>query len=123
MKKGKDIDEEVAKFDCAKSYGKKKSKNVIVSWGSTKGAIFDSIEGLDVEFVQILCVEPFPNIKKELEGKNLILIENNSTGMLGELIAEKTGIFIEEQNKILRYDGRPFLHDELRKEIEGRLKK
>ena len=99
---------------------KKNSKNVIVSWGSPKGAILDSIKDLDVEFLQILYIEPFPDIKKQLEGKNLILIENNSTGSLGDLISEKTGIFID--NKILRYDGRPFLADELKKEIEGRLK-
>ena len=51
-----------------------------------------------------------------------ILVENNATGMLADLIAEKTGVFIEDKNKILRYDGRPFLCDELNKEIKGRLK-
>jgi hypothetical protein len=35
---------------------------------------------------------------------------------------EKTGIEIKEKNKILRYDGRPFLSDELKKEIEERLR-
>ena len=73
--------------------------------------------------MQVLYLEPFSNkIKKEFIGKNIILIENNATGLLGNLIAEKTGIFIEDKNKILRYDGRPFLCDELKKEIERRLK-
>ncbi len=122
IKKEKEISEEAKKFSQYKVYGKKDSKNVIVSWGSTKGAILDAIKDLDVKFIQILYIEPFPlEIKKELFG-NLILIENNATGQLGDVIAEKTGVFIEDKNKILRYDGRPFLADELREEIWRRMK-
>jgi len=91
---------------------------------SSEGVILDSIQNLDCKFIQILYIEPFPKIlKEELKDKNVILIENNAKGLLADLIAEKTGIFIEEKNKILRYDGRPFLCDELKKEIEKRLKK
>ena len=94
---------------------------MIVSWGSTKGAILDSIEGLDACFLQLLYMDPFPkNIAIKLKGKNVILVENNATGLLGELIAEKTGIILN--NKILRYDGRPFLCEELRKEIRRKLR-
>ncbi len=142
IKKEKEIEEEAKKFSQYKIYGKRDSKNVIVSWGSTKGAILDAIRGssnddlkkssegaiidaikyLDVKFVQVLYIEPFASeIKKELFG-NLILIENNATGQLGDVIAEKTGMFIGDKNKILRYDGRPFLADELREEIYRRLK-
>jgi len=38
------------------------------------------------------------------------------------LIRKNTSIKIEEKNKILRFDGRPFFADELRKEIEERMK-
>ena len=62
-------------------------------------------------------------IKKEmLKVKNIILIENNLTGQLGRLLREKTGIKIEEKNRILKYDSRPFWTDELKKEIERRLR-
>ncbi len=123
LKKQKNIGRESENFEQYKIYGNKNSKNVVVGWGSTKGAILDSISELYVKFIQILYLEPFPkNIKKELENNNLILVENNSTAQLGSLIAEKTGIFIDDKNKILRYDGRPFLCDELREEIEGRLR-
>ena len=122
LKKIKEIAKESEKFRCFHSYGRD-SDNVIISWGSTKGAIVDSIKDLNVKFIQVLYLEPFSEkIKKEIEGKNIILVENNATGQLGKLIAEKTGIFIEEKNKILRYDGRPFVADELKKEIEERLK-
>ena len=122
LKKAKDIEKESKKFNRYKIYGKKTSRNVIVSWGSTKGAIIDSIKDVDVKFIQILYIEPFPlEIKRELEkAEKVVLIENNSTGQLGALIREKTGIFIED--KILRYDGRPFLSDELDREIKKRFR-
>jgi 2-oxoglutarate ferredoxin oxidoreductase subunit alpha len=123
LAKRKEIISEASKFEQYKVYGKKENKNLIISWGSTQGAILDAIEELDCEFIQILYIEPFPKeIKKLIERKNLILVENNATGMLAELITEKTGIFIDDKNKILRYDGRPFLADELKEEIEGRLR-
>ncbi len=122
LKKGKEIEKEAEKFKQFKTYGNNNSKNVVLFWGSTKGAIIDAMEGVDAKFLQILYLEPFPKIKKELEGKNIILVENNATGQLGNLVAEKTGIFIEEKNKILKYDGRPFFNDELKEEIKRRLK-
>ncbi len=124
LRKSEEIKKEAGKFSQYKIHGKKNSKNIIVSWGSTKGAILDAIKDLDVKFIQVLYIEPFPReIKKEFEkAKKIILIENNSTGQLGNLISEKTGIFIQEKNKILRYDGRPFLADELKKEIKRKMK-
>jgi len=124
LKIGKEIERESGKFERYKIFGNEKSNNVIISWGSPKGAILDAIKNLDSKFIQILYIEPFPEkIREEIIGKNIILIENNATGQLGSLIREKTGIFIEDKNKILRYDGRPFLCDELKREIEGRLRR
>ena len=123
LKKRLNIKKEASKFEMYSVYGDSKSKNIIVSWGSTKGAIIDAIKNLNVCFLQIKYLEPFPKeIKKYFERKNVILIENNSTGQLGDLIAEKSGFFVEENNKILRFDGRPFLADELEKKIRGRIK-
>ena len=123
IKKTQLIEEESKKFSRYEIYGNKNSKNVVVSWGSTKGAILDAMESLECKFVQIKYIEPFPKeVEKELKDKNIILIENSSTGMLADVIREKIGILIDNKNKILRYDGRPFLCDELKKEIEKRLK-
>ena len=123
LKKISEIEREASNFEMYEVYGNERSKNVIISWGSTKGAILDSIRDLDVCFLQIKYLEPFPKeIKKYLNGKNLILVENNSTGQLADIIREKTGVLIEDDKRILKADGRPFLADELRKEIEGRLK-
>jgi 2-oxoglutarate/2-oxoacid ferredoxin oxidoreductase subunit alpha len=101
----------------------KSSKNILLSWGSTKGAILDAIPRLKCKFLHVKYIEPFPvEIEKELKGKNVILIENTSTGLLADVLREKTGILIPDKNKILRYDGRPFLADELNKELKKRLK-
>ncbi len=117
------IKKEIEKFESIKIYGKKNSKNLIIGWGSTTGAIIDAISNLDAKFLQILYLKPLSNeIRTEMQkAKNLILVENNLTGQLGRIIREKTGIKIK--NRILKYDGRPFESDLLKKEIEKCLKK
>ena len=123
LKKAREIEKEAEKFEQYKIFGDESSKNLIVSWGSTKGAILDSIKDSDFKFMQVMYMEPFSKqIEKELgKAENIILIENNSTGQLGNLISEKTGIFIDDKNKILKYDGRPFLCDELKEKITMRI--
>jgi len=114
------IKKEVKKFEMIKIHGKKNSKNLIIGWGSTKGAILDAIKGLDYKFLQVLYMKPLSDeIEKEIKkAKKIILVENNVTGQLGRLIREKSGIKIE--NRILKYDSRPFLSDELRKQLGGK---
>ncbi|MFH1714172.1 MAG: 2-oxoacid:acceptor oxidoreductase subunit alpha [Candidatus Nealsonbacteria bacterium] len=108
MKKTKEIEKEVKKLNPAAVYGK--GKNLIVGWGSTKGAIIDSLAGLkDYRFLQVSYLSPFPKdiIKKEIEkSENVVLVENNVTGLLGKVIMEETGL--EIKNRVLKYDGRPF---------------
>ncbi len=112
------IKKEVKKFEMLKIHGKRDSNNLIIGWGSTTGAIVDAIKDLDAKFLQVLYMKPISdNIRKEMvKAKKVILIENNVTGQLGRLIREKTGLKIEK--RILKYDGRPFKSDELKKEIK-----
>ena len=72
---------------------------------------------MDFKFLQVLYMKPLSDeIKKHLlNAKKIILVENNVTGQLGRVIREKTGIRI--QNRILKYDSRPFKSDELKQEI------
>jgi 2-oxoglutarate ferredoxin oxidoreductase subunit alpha len=106
-------------FEMIKIHGNKKSKNLIVGWGSTSGAIKDAIKNLDAKFLQILYCKPLsPQIKKEIQKANkTILVECNATGQLGRLIREKTGIKIG--NRLLKYNGRPFHSDELNNLIKS----
>ncbi len=109
-----EIKKECKRFEMVKTYGRKKSRNLIISWGSPTNAIIDAIEGLDYKLLQVIYIKPLSDKVKEeiLKAKNVTLIENNLTGQLGRLIREKTGIKIKK--RILKYDGRPFTSDELR---------
>ena len=121
LKVGEEIEKEAKKFKQYEIYGDKSLKDYILFWGSTKGAIIDAIKDLKVSALQVKYLEPFSKeIESIIKNKNLILVENNSKGQLGNLIREKTGI--EIKNKILKFDGRPFLSDELKEEIKKRMK-
>jgi 2-oxoglutarate/2-oxoacid ferredoxin oxidoreductase subunit alpha len=117
-KKVQKLEDESEKFEKIKIFGNKKSKNVIISYGSTQGAIVDAINQIDCKFIQVLYMSPFPKtLKKELEkAKKIVLVENSSTGTLANLVKVYTGI--EIKNKILKYDGRPFFSDELNVELK-----
>ncbi len=127
LKKQADINKEIEtnrQIPSFKIHGNKESKNIILGWGSTKGALLDAIadNNFNCKFIQILCIEPFSEkIKKELSSAaKIFVVENNATSPLSQLIAEKTGIFIDDKNKILKYDGRPFYSDELAEELKKR---
>jgi 2-oxoglutarate/2-oxoacid ferredoxin oxidoreductase subunit alpha len=113
LRKDKSLAKEVLTLNPVTVYGK--GKNLIVSWGSTKGAIIDAMSELkDYKFLQVSYISPFPAeaVKREIKkAKKVVLVENNSTGLLGQVIAEQTGIILDK--KILRYDGRPFTPDYL----------
>ncbi len=124
IKKAAEIAKEAGKFETFKVYGKKDSKNLVIFWGSTKGAVLDACRGLNAKALQVLYMEPFPSgIKEELKkAKKVLIVENNSTAQLAALISSKTCVHFDDKNKILKYDGRPFFSDKLREEIERRIK-
>jgi len=98
---------------------KKEADITIVSWGSTKGAILDAMkllerDGVGVEFLQIRLASPFPTetVREKLSGAKLLVdIEQNYSGQMAAVIAEKT--MIEIKNKILKFNGRPMSQDEI----------
>jgi 2-oxoglutarate ferredoxin oxidoreductase subunit alpha len=127
LRKHEEIKKEALKFSMFKIFGNLNSKNLVISWGSTKGAIIDALNDskIDAKFMQILFMEPFPSQKVADEikkAKRVLVVENNATSQLSRLIAEKTGFFVDDKNKILRYDGRPFFSDELGEDVARRLR-
>jgi 2-oxoglutarate ferredoxin oxidoreductase subunit alpha len=105
----------------------------VVSWGSTKGPILDALnmlkdEGINIGFVQIKLLHPFP--KKTLEVllkdcKKIINIEANQTAQLGSLIREN--LLKDPDYYVLKYTGRAMTCDEiynsLKKIIENKADK
>lgn len=108
---------EIPDEDKAVAYGS--GDIVIVSWGSTKGAILDAMdklaaEGMKVKYIQVRLMHPFPSelVKSMLKGaKTVINIEMNYTGQLGSLIRQHTGL--EAYYHIVKYNGRPMSLDEV----------
>jgi 2-oxoglutarate ferredoxin oxidoreductase subunit alpha len=119
MKKLDLVEKEVPLEDKFNLFGDQNSENIVVSWGSPKGAIIEALnllkeEGLSAGFLQVRMIIPFPteNIKKVLEGKKRIIdVEDNFNGQLGEVIKEKTGI--SPNFHILKYTGRPMTTTEV----------
>jgi 2-oxoglutarate ferredoxin oxidoreductase subunit alpha len=110
---------EIPDQDKAVAYGSGGNDIVIISWGSTKGAILDAMdklaaEGMDVKFIQVRLMHPFPSelVKSMLKGtKKVIDIEMNYTGQLGSLLRQRTGL--EAHYQIVKYNGRPMSLDEV----------
>ena len=100
-------------------HGPRTAPITIVGWGSTKGAILDGMEelsanGVEANFLQIRYVSPFPTelVQKVLyESRRKIAIENNYSAQMAGLIREMTGIAVD--NKIVKFDGRPFSQNEI----------
>lgn len=118
LKKIEGLTDDVEGMEAVTTYGDPKSPTALVCWGSTKGACLEVAEDMGLRVVQPLVLEPFPikAFKQALEGaETLIDVELNATGSLARLLACH-GIAFD--HKILRYDGRPFTVDGLRKRVE-----
>jgi 2-oxoglutarate/2-oxoacid ferredoxin oxidoreductase subunit alpha len=112
--------EKINQGDMAMSYDfDSDSKNVVISWGSTKGAILEALEKLSGEgnkmkFIQIRLLHPFPTetVNKFLKDAKLIIdVEMNYTSQLGLLVQQNTGREIDY--KIVKYNGRPMSTTEI----------
>jgi 2-oxoglutarate ferredoxin oxidoreductase subunit alpha len=105
----------------------------IISWGSTKGPILDALEmlkkeGIDIGFIQIKLIHPFPteHVKSLLENvKSIIDIEANHSGQLGKIF--KQNVTREIDYFILKYSGRGMtsteIFDSLKKITENKANK
>ena len=108
-------------YEAVKVYGDKNSAQALLCWGSNKDVCREAAERLKLKVIQPLVLWPFPlkQFKAALSGvTRLIVVENNATGQLKNLI-KRFGIVADEQ--ILKYDGRPFTIDELIEEARKRI--
>jgi 2-oxoglutarate ferredoxin oxidoreductase subunit alpha len=113
MRKLELVDREVPIQERFNLFGEEGAENIVVSWGSPKGAIIEAImilnnQGYRFEFLQLRVLHPLPveHIKRLLSNRRSIIdVEDNYTGQLGSLIKETTGI--SPNFHILKYTGRP----------------
>jgi len=95
-------------------YGDKNVDVTLVGFGSSKMAVLDAMQELQADGISLnylhftylypLKTERLMQIAKS--ANKFCLIEGNSTGQLGQLIAEQTDITFDE--KLLKWNGRPF---------------
>lgn len=101
------------------------SDTVLISWGGTKGAVLEAqrilaAQGLPMEYLHFSSVYP---LHAELlqpilnQPKKYIVIENNMTKQFAQLLRMATGFV--PTNTITRYDGHPFIGEELAAEIRA----
>lgn len=105
----------------------------IISWGSTKGPILDALnmlkkEGIDIGFIQIKLIHPFPEeqVKSLLKNVTTIIdIEANHSAQMGKIF--KQNVTREIDYFIVKYSGRGMtsteIYDSLKKIVEGKANK
>jgi 2-oxoglutarate ferredoxin oxidoreductase subunit alpha len=95
-------------------YGATDAEVTLIGWGSTYGAIKESVDlaiadGLKLNMVHFNEIWPFPSEAASnalLKAKKLVAVENNATAQLAHLLRAETGY--QAAGKILKFDGRPF---------------
>ncbi len=93
---------------------------LIVGFNSTRGAIEEATErlvadGIKVNHAQIRLIHPFPTdelLPLVQSAKRVIVIEHNATGQLANIIKMNVGHH-NKISSILKYDGNPFLPNEI----------
>ncbi len=110
LKKMHALEEYLKTKETVKVYGKEESEAVVITWGSSKGAVVEACENLGVKLVQPLYLMPLPvwEIEKHVKNERVIVAELNSTGQLARWLRYH-GINVD--GTLLKYDGRPFTVD------------
>jgi 2-oxoglutarate ferredoxin oxidoreductase subunit alpha len=115
QRKGQFMAANLERYETVKVFGDEKSKTALLCWGSNKGVCMEAATKLGLRVIQVLVLSPFPErkLKDALQGvERLLAVECNSTGQLARL-AGSYGIKVQVQDRILKYDGRPFSVEEL----------
>lgn len=100
---------------------------LLVGWGSTKSVVLDALSELEndkkfshrIGYLHYTHLWPLKTSRITAlasKAKRIVLVEGNYAGQLGVLLRQECGLEIRE--KILKYDGRPFFVDELKRAIE-----
>jgi 2-oxoglutarate ferredoxin oxidoreductase subunit alpha len=114
MQKLRLIEREIPPEEKLLYFGPADARRVIVGWGSTKTAVLTALEELrDVGFLYVKMLFPYPTdlVKRYLEGKETLFIENNYFGQL----AMVTRMFasIEPTAVAVKFNGRPITADDV----------
>jgi 2-oxoglutarate ferredoxin oxidoreductase subunit alpha len=97
--------------------GDPEGKTCILCWGSNKGVCNETGEAMGLRVVRPVALWPFPegSFARAMDGvERFFAVETNETGQLARLVR---GFGYRASGLVLRYDGRPFMIDELEQEL------
>ncbi len=108
-------------------YGANAPEYLLIGWGSTYGLLKDCVDRLSkkdsIAMLHFSQIYPFPEnrdfLRLIINAKKTIAIEQNATGQFSRYFRAETGMNFDEH--ILKYDGRPFMIEELVEEVEKRV--
>ncbi|NLT22037.1 MAG: 2-oxoacid:acceptor oxidoreductase subunit alpha [Syntrophorhabdus sp.] len=104
--------------------GSEQPETVLVSWGSTYGVVREVVEAMPEKKMAMLHfseVFPLPGLgafdylEVLKKARRTVSVELNATGQFARLLRDETGYSVTD--RVLRYDGRPFLVEELMEEL------
>jgi 2-oxoglutarate ferredoxin oxidoreductase subunit alpha len=106
-------------------YGPRAADTMLIGWGSTYGPMREAVsilleQGASVNMLHLNELWPFPAdvVNQAIDSVNdCYIVENNATGQLARLIKQETGNSLD--NRILKFDGRPFTPEQIIAELKG----
>jgi len=92
---------------------------ILLGWGSTHGVIKEAVDLLNhngltaqmIHYSELFPFNPQHVVTAELAKSKIIAVENNFSGQFTDFFSHSTGLSIDQ--KILKYDGRPFTSREI----------
>ncbi|MFB6134454.1 MAG: 2-oxoacid:acceptor oxidoreductase subunit alpha [Halanaeroarchaeum sp.] len=106
----------------AREFGDPDADTLVVSWGSTEGAMIEAMEFLeeddiDVRFLSVPYIFPRPDLSEAVaDAETVIVPETNATGQFADLVEHDV---LERVERINKYTGVRFKADELAEEIKA----
>ncbi|MDH4163688.1 MAG: 2-oxoacid:acceptor oxidoreductase subunit alpha [Nitrospirota bacterium] len=110
-------------------YGDHKPDIVLVCWGSLYGLVREAVDALaenyGIAMLHFSEIHPFPSTERfdylEFLGnaRLALCVEQNATGQFARLMRTETGF--EFSDHVLRYDGRPFMVEDLVAELKMKI--
>jgi 2-oxoglutarate ferredoxin oxidoreductase subunit alpha len=122
LRKYNNLAREIQDLELVKVFGDKNSEKAIIIFGSNKGVGIELGKELGLRVIQPLVFQPFPKgqMNEALSGvKKIFTIETNVTAQLAQFL-NCQGIKVD--GSILKYTGRPFFIEELREELNEKIK-
>ncbi len=120
-KKIETVSQEISKTEI---YGNEKADILVLGWGSTYGAIKESVDGLNrdghsVAGCHLRFINPLPaDLSSVLSNYKKVLVPENNCGQLAMILRSKFGLHIESFSKV---QGLPFQVEELKNKIRSKM--